>query len=177
MKVYLDNVAASGWVVDDLVPSEEMEAVRQLATAAQAGELELVTSRESWREQERTKDLARRAKLQAARAEIPTVQHDHALLGFNTVYDHLGGFVSSPLITDIVDEKLFVDLKGFGLKDADARHLMYAATNGCDRFVTLDPDFLNRRAALEARCPSVRIQKPTETTEEVRARARSGGVS
>src|SRR5438552_726435 len=34
---------------------------------------------------------------------------------------------------------------------------MYAVTNACDRFVTLDPDFLNRRAA---QVFGVRVVKP-----------------
>ncbi len=172
MKAYLDNVIASGRVLQDL-PGNEMEALRGLEALAAAGELEPVTSREAWREQEKTRDPARRAKLEAARPEISTVQQDHKLLGSNTVYDSFGGFVTSPLLTEIVDEQLFADLTGLGLKAADARHLMYATTNGCDCFVTLDPDFLARRAALETRCLTVRIMKPTELTEELTPRAGS----
>src|SRR6266581_734614 len=124
MRIYFDNVIASGKVRQDLTPPE-MEALRQLISAGEAGECEIVTSRESWREQDKTTDLLIRAQLQAARAGIPTVERDHVLLGFNTVYDQFGGFVSSPLITDIVDEEHFSDLKALGLRDADARHLMY----------------------------------------------------
>src|SRR5439155_1154889 len=75
--------------------------------------------------------------------------------------------VIAPIITDIVDEALFADLRGLGLDDSDAKHLMYAVTNACDRFVTLDPDFLNRRAALEARCPSIRILRPAGLAAEL----------
>jgi hypothetical protein len=69
--------------------------------------------------------------------------------------------------TDIVDEALFADLKGIGLSDSDAKHLMYAFTNACDRFVTLDPDFLDRRASLDARCQSLRIVRPSELAAEL----------
>ena len=63
-----------------------------------------------------------------------------------------------------------VYLKGLGLDDdSDAKHLMYAVTNGCDRFVTLDPHFFSRIAALEARCPSIRIVRPSELAAELRA--------
>lgn len=169
MKAYLDTNIESGRVRGDIKPIEEGEALRQLIAAWQAGELDCVTSKETDREHEKTRDPAIRARLQEARGETPRVPNDHALLGFNTVFDQLGGFVTSPLLTDIVDETLFADLKSLGLKSADARHLMYAVANGCDRFVTMDPDFINRRADLEARCPGVCIQKPTETIKEVRA--------
>jgi hypothetical protein len=49
---------------------------------------------------------------------------------------------------------------------------MYAFTNACDRLVTLDPDFLDRRASLGARCPSLRIVKPSELAGELEARWR-----
>ena len=91
MKAYLDNVAVSGRVLEDLEPQDEMQALRSLGAAAKCGELELVTSRESWREQERTRDTAKRAQLEAGRHETPTIELDHVLRGFNTVFDHLGG--------------------------------------------------------------------------------------
>ena len=37
------------------------------------------------------------------------------------------------------------------------------------RFITLDPDFLDPRAALEAGCSSIKIMRPTEFTAELRA--------
>jgi hypothetical protein len=60
-------------------------------------------------------------------------------------------------VTDIVDEALFATLRNFGLKDPDARHLMYAVSNGCVRFVTTDPDFIKGREAIHAVCPPIRI--------------------
>jgi hypothetical protein len=58
----------------------------------------------------------------------------------------------------MVDEQLFASLKTAGLKDADARHFMYAVHNGCDRFVTTDPDFLDRRTQLQALGRGILIQ-------------------
>jgi hypothetical protein len=40
----------------------------------------------------------------------------------------------------MADEALLAAFKKAGLKDADARHLMYAVHSGCNRFVTTDPD-------------------------------------
>ena len=45
MRVYVDNVAASGRVVGDLAPASEMEALRDIERAASAGLLKMVTSR------------------------------------------------------------------------------------------------------------------------------------
>ena len=54
MRVYLDNVAACGRVVRDLTPDTEMEGLDFIESARDAGIVEIVTSREAWREQERT---------------------------------------------------------------------------------------------------------------------------
>jgi hypothetical protein len=159
LRVYLDNVAASGRVLGDLAPVAEMDAVRSLWAAHEAGTVKLVTSRQSWREQERTADPVKRAMLEEARDELSAVVADHTVLGFHGV---------SPLVTDIVDPALYADLRAVGLHDSDAKHLMYAVTNACDRFVTLDSDFLDRREALEIRCPSIRIVRPSELAAELR---------
>jgi hypothetical protein len=169
MRAYLDNVAASGRVLGDLVPVAEMAAVRDIEHAAAARLLKMVTSRESWREQERTKDPDKRARLEAARGEVSAVAHDHVMLGSSSVFGQYGTTAVNPMLTDIVDEALFADLKSFGLEDADARHLMYAVVNACDRFITLDPDFLDRRSALHARCSSIRIVRPSELVTELRS--------
>jgi len=167
MRIYYDNVAACGRVLGDLC-AHEQSALNLIEAAHRAGRLKRVTSRESWREQDRTKDPGKRAALEAARAEVSAVATDHVLLGFNHLTDRRGGTtVLSPIITDIVDEVLFADLKRMGLKDADARHLMYAVTNSCDRFLTTDPDFHNRRDALHVRCPSIRIMRPSELVAEL----------
>jgi hypothetical protein len=47
----------------------------------------------------------------------------------------LGTVAVTPIITEIIDEGLFKSLTAAGLKDADARHLMYAARNECNRYL------------------------------------------
>jgi predicted nucleic acid-binding protein len=160
-RVYLDNVAASGRVVGDLTPVE-MEALRKIERAHSDGILKMVTSRESWREQDRTKDEARRSALQAAREEVSVVATDHLLLGLNHQYGPYGTTAITPILTDVVDDSLFADLSAMGLRNSDAKHLMYAVTNQCDYFVTLDRDFLDRQICLEARCRSICIVTPLE---------------
>ena len=97
-----------------------------------------------WREQDRTKDPTRRAQLAESRGATPVVPNDHKLLGFHNQMDRLGTVAVTPFITEIIDEGLFKSLTTAGLKDADARHLMYAAGNGCDRFVRLDNRHRNK---------------------------------
>ena len=145
MRVYYDNAIASGRVTQDLAPEAEMSALREIELAHERHLIKRVTSRESWREQDRTRDSDRRSRLEGARAEVSVVQSDHMLLGVVNQMGLLGTTFATPMISDIVDPVLFADLKELGLKDADARHFMYAAANNCDRFVTLDEDFLELR--------------------------------
>ena len=106
-RVYLDNVITSGWVLKDLKPQEEMEAVERLYALHDAGIIKRVTSKISAIEQARTTDLEKRAAL-AARADlVSVVQNDHRLLGFASLDYGARGFISYPLIDDIVDPALF----------------------------------------------------------------------
>lgn len=167
MKVYLDNVIASAVVRGDLAESHEMKALRSLQAPPYVDKLEVVTSRESWREQERTRNPEAREELRNSRSSIGVVQDDHRVLGFSTIDYGYRGFIASPLVTDIVDESIFANLKALGLGNADARHMMYALCNGCIRFVTTDPDFLARRARIEAAYPAIRIVRPSELLREI----------
>ena len=168
MKAYLDNVICSGIARGDLEPPSEMEAARALISARDRGELDLVTSVESWREQDKTVDPQRRAILTSGRGAVPRVKKDHTVLGFAPSADQLGGFVAYPLVTDVVDEVLFRGLKAVGLSDPDARHVMYAVHNGCCRFVTLDTnDILPKRSHVEAVCVGLKIMTPAELAREL----------
>jgi hypothetical protein len=174
IKAYFDNCIESGRVRSDLDPPSEMAAVLALLKARDEGKIEIVTSQETHREQDRTEDPAVRALLANSRGETPVVQNDHKLLGIHNQMNHLGTVANCPIITEIVDEKLFNALIAAGLKQADARHLMYAACNGCDRFVTLDLEhFINngRGSQLETLCQGqiqgLKIITPSELTTEL----------
>ena len=162
MRVYYDNVIASGLVTGRIWPDTEKAALLEVETAHDKGTIKRVTSRESWREQERTQDNVGRAQLQSARELVSVVQTDHRLLGFSNIYGPYGTVAANPIVTDLIDEPLFKNLMSLGLKESDARHFMYTAANSCDRFVTLDSDFLHRRQSLEARCPSLVVVTPSE---------------
>jgi hypothetical protein len=166
MKAYLDNNVASGMVRGDLADPAEMAAVRKIQ--AGGAQPSIVTSRETWREQDRASDPAVRAQLQQERDRLELVAEDHLMLGISAQYDNRGNmYANSPTLTEMVDATLFAALKKAGLKDADARHFMYAAHNKCDRFVTTDPDFINRRTQLEALGRGILIKKPSELAAEL----------
>lgn len=165
MRVYLDNNIASGLVAGDL-GDEQMRALREIDRAHNLGVIEVVTSRESWREQDQAKEPLR-GVLREARAELAVVAADHRVLGFSELSGPHGTTAVNPIVTDIANPTLFSDLSILGLKHADARHLMYACENSCLRFVTLDRDFLNRKEPLNRRCAPLRIVKPSELAAEL----------
>jgi len=144
-----------------------MEALRLLQARARLGKPEIVTSRESWREQGRTGIPETREELRNVWSGVDVVSQDHRLLGFDTIDYGYRGFIASPLVTDIIEEVVFATLCNLGLTDADARHLMYAVSNDRVRFVTTDPDFIGRRDVIQTACPTIRVVKPSELLAEV----------
>jgi predicted nucleic acid-binding protein len=170
MKVYFDNVIVSGKVRQDLPPAE-MAHVHALAEAEEKGQIEVYTSWWTWAEQDRTRDPVIRVKLKESRGEIQVVADDHRLIGISHQEDRRWGTVSNnPMLTEIVDEPLFSGLKALGISDADARHLMYAVHNKCDRFLTLDTrDLLPKRLDVEPLCRGMKIVTPSELVAELSA--------
>lgn len=166
MKVYLDNNTVSARTRQDL-KTPEQEALNKLLAPPYEERTEVVTSRESWREQERTKHAQLRKRLKNARTDTKIVANDHRILGFSHQADQLGGFITYPLVDDIVDENIFTWLRNKGLEKDDARHLMYALCNACDVFLTTDDDFLNLRESLAAQYPTIRIRNPAELLSEL----------
>jgi hypothetical protein len=175
MKAYLDNVICSGLTRGDLEPVAEMHAARELVAACERGELRLVTSVESWREQDRTRDTQLRDVLREGRDAVPRVPRDHVVLGLAQSTDLLGGRISYPLVTDVVDGPLLERLRAVGMGESDAKHIMYAVHDGCSRFVTLDEyDILPKASEVEAICLGLKIVRPTELVVELRTEVGRG---
>lgn len=169
MKVYLDNMFVCKIIKPDLVLPDEQKALDKLRKNPL---LEIVTSRESWREQEKTRYQSIRDQYRQNRDKIPVALNDHKVLGFSSQDYQYRGFITSPLVTDIIDEKIFNDAKELlkGKKknvENDARHIMYALCNNCERFVTTDFDFIDNRNEIEKRFPEIRIVKPSELLKEL----------
>ena len=108
---------ASARVRDNLASRDERSALKFIQEHSNFGKLEMVTSRESWREQERTRNAEALEELRASRDKTPVVSQDHRLLGFNSGDLGQYGFIASPLITDIVDETMYTDLQSKGLQE------------------------------------------------------------
>ncbi len=132
MKAYFENCIELGRARAQLQPAQ-MAAVQSLLKARDQGKLEIVTSRETHREQDRTGNPAKRAQLVAARGVFRWLPATTSQLPQPD--GSLGTVCATPMITEYVDEDLFSSFTKAGLKEADARHLMYAVHNGCDRFL------------------------------------------
>jgi hypothetical protein len=171
MKVYLDNVIVSGIERGDLKPPQEMDAVHAMAKAEEMGQIEIYTSRWTWAEQDRTSNELVRLKLKESRGQFKVVPYDHRVLGTWNLNDPFGGTTSvNPTVSDIIDERLFSDLKKAGISDGDAKHLMYAICNNCERFVTLDArDLLPKRSSVAPLCRGTKIVRPSELVAELSA--------
>jgi len=101
---YFDNCIVSGMVRGDL-ESAEMTAVRSLKKVIEDGRLQIVTSRESSREQERATDPTVRAVLERARPDVPLVKENEKLLGMHC-YGDQRTWISYPMVTEYVDSEL-----------------------------------------------------------------------
>jgi predicted nucleic acid-binding protein len=167
LRAYFDTVIVSGITRRDLQPPAEMAATLKLVEADEREQLEIVTSRWTRDEQGRTKNSLVRLRLLGS--QLPVVEEDSRILGINIIGDGVtGGRINAPILTEIVNAALFDAFTAAGLKTGDARHLMYAVHNGCNRFVTLDEDFLGpRRVVLEQSTRSLRIVRPTELVAEL----------
>jgi hypothetical protein len=167
MRVYFDNCIVSGEIRGDLAPASEQNAVAELRRRELAGQISIHTSRESVREQERTRNPNTKRLLIEGTAAYPMVPRDHDLMGAQLCPDRSGSYISNRTITDIVDPGLFTAFRVLGLSQADARHLMYAEANECERFVTTDPNFFDVRSKLESHCKHARIRTPAELVSEL----------
>ena len=167
MRIYFDNDVASTVSRRERDPAD-LAAIDKLLELCRSQAISLSTSRQSHREMERA-PAGHQPKLKGGLGEVAIVSDDHRVLGSHTLTDPYGGCICSPLVTDIVDGGLYANLRAAGLKDDDAKHLMYAHQNKCNRFLTWDRNFLNRRPSLQKFCPSIQIQTPNEFVSEIEA--------
>jgi len=113
-------------------------------------------------EADMTKDQTQRRSLIIDFKALEPIQKDERLLGFNYVEDPYGGFVCSPLISDVQDETLRQELMERGLQQRDAEHITQAVCNNCDVFLTRDEKsiIIPHREWLENRFPKLKIMRP-----------------
>ncbi len=143
--------------------------MRQLENYSKAGVLEMVTSRVTLRETERTKDEQTRRNLKEDINNLTPVAEDEKVLGFQTLQDQYGGSISYPLVSDVQDEKIFSELCSVGLPDReDTQHLTQAICNESRVFLTVDErTIIKHRNKIESRFP-IRVRKPSELLRELK---------
>jgi predicted nucleic acid-binding protein len=178
LRVYTDNDVASAVTRGSTETRDKAEvgALDQLLRWNAAGQIILATSRQSPREMEQA-PIQYQSALKKGLHALEIAKDDHIVLGSSTITDPYGGFITNPIVTDIVDQRLYDLLLATGLGADDAKHLMYAVHNGYERFLTWNrKDFLNRKAKLEGLCPSIKIQKPSELVAELSTRIKQINV-
>jgi hypothetical protein len=146
LKVYCDVAAFPNNALHKETKTErEAAGIKKLFDAYAAGKIALLGSLVCLREVTRTAAELKRDALVRDFDSLQRVSKDEKLLGFNTVYDQYGGFCTSPLISDIQDDRTCERLIQQGLDQKDAEHITQAICNDCDVFLTRDERTIIRR--------------------------------
>jgi predicted nucleic acid-binding protein len=104
------------------------------------------------RELERTRSSAQKNALLGDFLELVSIANDEKVLGIDTQHtDPYGGLVTTPLVSDVQDERPVERLhKELNLPIPDAQHLAQAISNGADVFLTRDEEhFISQRQIIE----------------------------
>lgn len=144
MKAYLDTNVISAIARDDT--PQESAAVEALLRASEAGLVELMTSRVTEEEIARYSGSGRTILDRVYRLirKVAYVETSN-LLGFNSYGDRYT-WISSPLMED---DPTWTRLKGVGLREKDAHHVMVAVKSSCDVFLTCDGGILHYQSQIE----------------------------
>ena len=156
LKVYGDTNTLLGNVV-----AEELTTLKDLWADER---LTWFTSHLVLHEAMNTKDENKRNKLVDEHKTRKLLSKDEKMVGFNALTDPSGGFIGSPIFSDVQDENLRAELMEHGLNQRDAEHITQAVCNNCDVFLTRDVKTIisRHRAWLEERFPTMRILRPSE---------------
>jgi len=160
MKAYLDNNVVSSIVRDDNAP--ESAALTSLVVAYSEGRISLVTSDLTLGEIRKCppKHQAPLERTFRLLERVPVVQ-SHTLLYINS-YGTPNTWVNSPVFQN---DALFDSLLRLGLDRVDAEHILTAAKQGCEVFLTSDNSartgILRRATDIAALCGLI-VQRPSE---------------
>jgi hypothetical protein len=168
---------------------KELDALQKLLVWRQDGSISMFRSHINLREITATPDLEQREKLIADYETLDTIPNDEKLLGFHTITDPYGGFATTPLISDVQDERICGNIycvleqrlgRGNDHKRRqmrrDAEHITQAITNKCDVFLTRDYETIIKplREYLEIRFSGFKVRLPSELVSEIESRTESG---
>jgi len=153
----------------------EHAAIEKLKAGEASARYKLFASSLTEREISNTKDQSQRANLRKDHDTLGKVAQNERLLGFNTVFDWTGGFVCSPIMSDIQDEQTRDELIEIGLSRDDADHISQALSNNCDYFLTRDIKTIIKkyRDDIEKRFP-IKIRTPVEMVGKLQSLGQSG---
>ena|ERR1017187_5031513 len=126
MRVYCDTDTLSHNIerhADQPEVRAELDSLRFLLKQHADGHVVMYRSRVNLRELEQTRNATQLRLLSADYEALEPVPLDERHYG-NTeeMSDLLGSVVSSPLVSDVQDEKILADLQGYGLSRRDAEH-------------------------------------------------------
>jgi hypothetical protein len=167
MKIYRDTNTLLGNIRDET----ELAAVTELERLG----LTMFGSHIGRSEAMNTKDENKRRQLVNQHDRLERTPKDEKLLGFNVTTDHLGGFVCSPMISDVQDEQVRAELMQRGLEQRDAEHIAQAVANDFDIFLTCDKNTIinPHRKWLEQRFPKLKIRLPSKLLAFIQAGERT----
>jgi hypothetical protein len=142
----------------------ELAALARLLADHRAGRIVMYRSLVDLREVMDTKDAIQQGKLLADYEELEPIAKDERVYGFSSESDPYGGHTSNPLVSDVQDEAICVELEQRGLQRRDAQHITQALCNHCDIFLTRDrKTIINpHRAWIEARFSNFKVRLPSE---------------
>jgi hypothetical protein len=165
--VYLDNMIACAITERDLRGDMQESLDGLVLIAKRRDTIRFKVSYEAQREVERTRDEEKKKRLKAGISQIDNVRDSGRLRGFNSQDLGRYGFISSPLMSDVLDPSIFAQLTAFGFKKSDSTHFVNAVCNKCDVFLTTDLDFMKYRSDLESHYRQIIIRKPSELLSEL----------
>jgi hypothetical protein len=119
---------------------------------------------------EATKNPIKKDQLQADYEALDPIPKDENVIGFWQLTDPFGGTVSSnPVVSDFLNEALYIELAKRGLTERDAHHITHVVGNDCDVFLTRDEKTIINpyRKWLEERLSGLKIRRPSELISEL----------
>jgi hypothetical protein len=111
LRIYCDTSTLFHNMKGDDV-SGELKALERLLEYRSQGKLVMYRSRVVLSEIVATKDLEQRERLVADYDVLDQIPHDERVVGFHNQWDKFGG-VSYPLVSDIQNDKLYLEIRVF----------------------------------------------------------------
>jgi hypothetical protein len=147
-------------------PDSQKELVAlECLLASRGDDCLMYRSRVDRSELENMRDPQQREGLRRDYESLAPIPRDENPIGFYNQMDHVGTVSMGPIVLDIQDEALYLELCKRGLKHRDAQHLTQAISNSCDVFLTRDNGIIAHRDWLMTQ--GIRVRRPSELISEL----------